>query len=346
VNFDYRICENLLKEHGIKYRTGAVSLLLQCPRCGKDKKLAIRKTDGKFCCWVCRERDSFFGWAEYALTEVLSLSVGEIKAKLYGIGHQSAGARLEVDLEDFFGDFEEEDGEVEYSPGSGLPLVQYPYDFVPINHPHAVRGAAWLDKKRGVPLEIAVQYGIHYSPLRREVVFPVRRGSSLYGWQGRVVYDHVWQDDKGVTRESPKAMTSKGLPRDQTLMFWDRLNGIDHAVIAEGPISGIKAHLCGGNVVTMGKAVSDKQIEILRDAGIRKLYIGLDPDAAQEIMGLVSRVADMECYQMITEEVLEETGHAVDRDLDLGDLTFEQVHVLFRNAPRLSGHELLVHLRA
>jgi hypothetical protein len=63
-------------------------------------------------------------------------------------------------------------------------------------------------------------------------------------------------------RKIPKILTTG--PRDTVLMFQDRLATSDHAIICEGPVDALKCHLVGGNVATMGKVVSSRQIEIIK----------------------------------------------------------------------------------
>jgi DNA primase len=124
-----------------------------------------------------------------------------------------------------------------------------------------------------------------------------------------------------------------GDKRDRVLMFADRLTGSDHAVLCEGPMDALKAHLCGGNVATMGKVVHRNQIALIRNAGIGKIYLALDPDAAAETGKLVSEIGiDMECYQILPPPGRE----------DLGECTPKEVYSAMLGARRVTAAHVFI----
>jgi hypothetical protein len=168
------------------------------------------------------------------------------------------------------------------------------------------------------------------------VIFPVQAAGDLYGWQARIIVANKFVDEEGNAREIPKIVSSTGIPRDKTLMFADRLQGVDHAVLCEGPVDAIKAHLCRGNVAAMGKAVTKEQVRLLINAGVRKLYLALDPDAAAETQRLVrDNFDDFEIYNMIAQ--------GGDKP-DLGAMEFSDVSDLFRAARRIEPGRIFIHL--
>jgi hypothetical protein len=112
-------------------------------------------------------------------------------------------------------------------------------------------------------------------------------------------------------------------------MFWDRLKKSDFALIAEGPISAIKAHLVGGNIATLGKHVSQKQIRLIEDSGVDKIYLGLDADAVIECSTFASRTY-LPVYRLDIPKKLSPDG----KQVDLGDLEFSEVEYLVRTAKR------------
>ena len=121
-------------------------------------------------------------------------------------------------------------------------------------------------------------------------------------------------------------------------MFGDRITG-DHAVLCEGPVDALKAHLCGGNVCSLGKLVSIYQLNLLRNSGIRKLYLALDPDAFMEAGRLLRDVADeLEVYDMRPPASLSD-------DTDLGKMSLEAVRDLMVAAPRLDRHHMFLYLK-
>ena len=110
-------------------------------------------------------------------------------------------------------------------------------------------------------------------------------------------------------------------------MFQDQLVDSPHAVICEGPIDAIKADLCGGNVATLGKAVSKEQVDIIKQSGVQKVYIALDPDAGIEALKLRDAFSGLEIYRLLPEDGYE----------DLGAMSPDQVYRQFLKAERFDN---------
>ena len=330
---DPDILKEYLRESGAKYGQNAVAYIFTCPRCQGPKKLYISKRSGRFVCFVCKETENFQGRPEIALAEILSKPRAEIAASLYGTANVTVSVYLDIKLTDFFGDDDDELHEV-----TEIPRTAWPLDFYEIDEPQAKLGARYL-RSRGIPMSIAKEYGIRYSPLEKRVVFPVQNHGDLYGWQRRYILPTTWKDETGAEREIPKILSSTGIPRDRTLMFSDRLEGSEHAILTEGPVDAIKAHLCGGNVCAMGKAVSRAQMSLLINSGVKRLYLALDHDAADEMRRLhEDYFQDIELYSMIAKSNTSEKQ-------DLGAMTFEEVYELYEKAERLSPRHLFIYLK-
>ena len=328
---DPAILKNILQESGLKYKQTSISYVFNCPKCNKKDKLYIRKRDGRFVCWYCREISNFRGRPEFALAALLNEDLKVVSSRLYGGSYVPVDIHLDVHIKDFLGDEDEFEEEIK-----AIPIVEFPHDYYELDSPKAVRGVEYL-RSRGIPLWMAKQYNIRYCPVKRRVVFPVDNHGKLYGWQERLVIDNHWVDEKGVERTMPKILSSTGIPRDRTLMFSDRLQGLDYAVLCEGPFDAIKCHFIGGNICAMGKAVSVGQINLLLLSGIKKLYLALDPDAANEIGRLVSQLnADVELYEMVAK------GNA-DKP-DLGAMAFDEVYELYLNAKPVNPSKLFYYL--
>lgn len=282
----------------------------------KSKKFYLRKKDGRFVCWRCKETDGFQGRAEFGLAELLGVPLAIISQQLYGDVPLRADPTIESRIDDFFGFGDERDEEVfEHE------IIKWPYDFYPIGHEFAVRGREYL-RGRGVGIRMAEEYDIRYCPEARRVYFPIGEDGYLYGYQGRLVVPHEYLDEDGNKAEVPKALSSKGMRRDRALMFIDRLRGQDHAILCEGPIDAIKAHYCKGNVATMGKEISDYQIDLILNSGVKRVYLALDPDAYESMERLFSRLhGQVELYSMVPQ------GHE-----DLGAMTYGEVFELFLEA--------------
>ncbi len=315
----------LLVETGLQYTQNSRSYIFTCPRCKGRRKLFMQKKDGRFVCWKCKETDGYQGRPEFALADLLGQTVKQVSSRLYKGTYSPTSVFLDVRVEDFYG--EDEEGEEEEI--ISLPRVLWPFDYYPLDDPFAARGVKYLEG-RGIPVDIAMQYGIRYWPEGQRVVFPVSSGPELYGWQGRLVIPTAYVDENGEDREMLKIQSSREIPRERVLMFSDRLLGYEHAVLGEGPVDAIKAHLCGGNVSPMGKAVGREQMGLLLNHGIKKFYSGLDPDAADEFMRLVrTYFDDVEIYQMVAR-----VGGAKEKP-DLGAMDFKDVKELFLGAERV-----------
>jgi len=317
---DVRALAKLIEGSGLDYKLGKKSWIFDCPRCGKKNKLYIRRSDGRFVCWYCAKIDGFEGRPEYALRELLGLPLEDLRFKLYGIGLSAGGSFIEFDLQDFWDD-DEEDPTVDDDP---LIPVTFPYHFYDLDHPFSKKGREYLEA-RGLPANLCREYDIRYSPIQRRVIFPVKMGGTLYGWQARTILPGV----------EPKILTSDDLPRDRALMFYDRLRGSPHAIIVEGPVDGLKCHLVGGNAVTMGKAVSRAQVRLVVESGVTRVYLGLDPDAAEETARLVRDLYGIDVY------VLEPArGYE-----DLGDMPLEGVVEQFHGAQRVTAGHLFLYVK-
>ncbi len=282
--------QEFVEESGLSFGQNSVSFIFTCPKCSKNKAY-VRKRDGRFICFRCSEETGYKGRPELLFADLLQTSFAEVKKELYGSNVTTTDAPgFAFALDEFFGPDDEIDLDVEF-----IPTVRWPHDFYLLDHPFAARGVAYLENERGIPLEVAKQYGIRYAPSRQSVIFPVEMEGRLVGYQSRLVTEtRFWDEDKHEYHEVLKTRTLTGTPKGQIVMFANRLKGSPHAVVCEGPIDAVKAHLCGGNVATMGKGVQPRQRAFLRASGVRRLYLALDPDAAKSTRELCDEFADLE----------------------------------------------------
>lgn len=326
---NFTALNELIRSSGLSYKENSKSWIFTCPKCEKPDKLYMFKDTGdhtgRFVCWVCKETEGFMGRPEYALRELIGMPLSEIKKRLYGFEDVQGTMYLNVQLKDFYGD----DDPIDEDAGE-LDVLGWPSDYYPIDHKFAGRGLAYLNE-RGVSVELAQAYDVRYSPPERRVIFPIKSDGYLFGWQARLIEAHEIEDpETGDVFKVPKITTPKGVKKDHTLMFLDRLTGSPHAVLTEGPFDGIKAHLCGGNVASMGKAVSRQQIAILRNSGIKRVYVGLDPDAGLETLRMTREFFDLECRLLLPEAPYE----------DLGASSCDSVFRAFLAAPRINNAQI------
>lgn len=322
---DAKALVDLLRSEGIDFTNSQRSWVLDCPECGK-RKWAIRKTDGYSKCYRCDA--DFKGFADYTLAVALKRTKAELSKLLYGVVVSTAAAEERTEGErwvDHWSEMADEDVEV-IEVRSWPPEMLRGPDHRELDTDMGAPGLAYLES-RGVPLEVAKEYGIRYDPVQERVIFPVVIEGVLRGWQGRLVRSIKYTDKKGRERELPKAHTEIGEGwGGKVLLFQDRLKGAKHGIITEGPFDALKCHLCGGNTATMGKSVTTEQLDIyVRHFGLRRLYLGLDEDAADDMMRIVRELTwyeGMEVFHLATPAGRE----------DLGAATMEEVLDAFRSA--------------
>ncbi len=315
-----------LRETGLQVKQTSRSWVLECPRCTKWK-LYLLKSSGRFVCWSCGEQ-SFYGSAEYALAEILHKPPDIIRANLLNNEFTTY-----INLVGLDPDYEETEQEEIVEE-----VFVMPWDFYPIDHKHSERGRNYLDG-RGIGIDLARKYNIRYCPPKRSVVFPILEQGRLLGWQERITYPHEYVLPNGKKYTIPKSPTAPGCEKANLLMFSDNLIGSDHCVLAEGPISAIKADLCGGAVCTMGKSISRNQMELLvnwaySSSTRKKLYLALDPDAFQQTNQLVKDYYPyFDLYDMVP------PGG------DLGDRSLEENLDLFLGAKKITPGQIFVYLK-
>jgi hypothetical protein len=310
MSFEYTI-SNILEEAGVHYKTNARSFILDCPKCGHNDKIYIDKEDGFWICWVCAETDNFKGPnPSYVLHVLTGKPMWEMKAIFDGMANpdplpwpnkpEGFGVNM---------NFKEE-------PPQPLPLSS---EMVPIGSPEGIPGRLYL-VNRGIPVQIAEEYGIHFWPRYRRIIFPILVDGVCYGYQARMI-DPAGPGDI-------KILSSKDLPRRSMVMFHHRLKGAPH----EGPTDAIKCHLLGGNVATMGKYVTAQQLQAIKSMGVKKIYFALDRDALPGVPDL-ARDCGLEAYVI----------RVPDHRGDMGDCTPLEVLEQFKVAERVTGNSLFVY---
>lgn len=302
------VLRDIITNGTVFYKEGAVSYIFTCPRCDKARKLYIRKSDGVFICFHCAD-NGFKGNPIYALHELYSIPIKELEERLYGKILQNIGSFTSLKFNDYWGG----DG-FGYEEEARLIETSWNPNFVGPESPIFKNGEDYLVNTRGILKEHIDHYQIKYNPAWRTVVFPAIANGKLFGWQ-----------ERGIDKDFK--YTLKGFDKKLMLMFQDRLNGSDHAILTEGPVDALKCHGIGGNVCSMGKGVSIPQLDIVKNK-VKKLYIGFDPDATVEI--------DKVCRYMSGEvEVFLMPPHKGRKDH--GASTYEEVFEQFKTAKRWHG---------
>ncbi len=327
---DETTLKNIIESSSLRFRSGPQSYIFDCPKCNKPLKLYVRKRDGKFRCMRCGP--DFSGWADEVLSVLLSQPIQAIRELLYDHtstpGTQAFSVEFEDHWDEFFSDEEFIEGEAQ------LPDLLWSPDVFELTSPASVKGVEYL-QRRGVDLELALQYGLKFNPAEQRVVFPVEQDGRLLGWQARYIKEtSFYNEEKGEMISIPKMLTV-GAIGGKALMFYDRLRGASHAVLTEGPFDAIACHLCGGNVATMGKGVTKQQLDLILKRGIRKIYVGLDPDASEDISRILRELSDnqVECLRLDPPKGYE----------DLGAAPREAVLESFKTAPKVNAGHMFIY---
>lgn len=316
--------EKFFEKHGIEANhVTSRSYIFDCPSCGGQDKLYVQKKDGKSICFKGKDHscpktsDSL----EFVLSVVSGLDLELVKIELEQ-GLVQVGDSVEIS----FDDVKLTDQKTGLEPIAPSDL---PQDILPISSEPATEGRQYLEK-RGITLDMMKKYGMMYSPGMRRVIFPVIMDDKIYGWQGRAI-DPVDKNDR--MRNLPGEWKSK------SLMFKDNLRNSEHVIIAEGPISALKFEKVGGFVATMGKMISQDQLDIIRKTDISKVYLALDRDAADNTAKLrdhfmIKVEPYIPCY------LIEVPEH---RD-DFGDCSFEECEEAFKSARMVARDELFLYI--
>lgn len=244
--------ESFLNNNGISHETNSNSLILTCPKCNKDK-LYISKDKGHFICFHCADNGVKGPSPYYALSLLTDKSISDIKSELEVIDTRILPQAKAI---------------------SKTVIPYIPKRFIKINEQEALEGANYLFK-RGVDVQTALQYNIQYDPKNRAVAFMCKEGSNYVGYQTRSI-------DPNCPKEKQK-FTMSGFEKSKHFLFQEYIKG-DSVILAEGPISAIKFAKTGiPFIASMGKAISENQVNKLLALGITKVYLGLDRDAFKEI---------------------------------------------------------------
>lgn len=318
--------KELIAEQGIDYKEKSRTILTTCPMCNRNDKFSILKANGSC---ICYRGSCEFGRRWFVDWLVLTANIRKSDAR-----------RLLHEVEKQM--YQNEDGTINVvlqerlAHIDTLQPITFPLpDMIRITSEFAKEGQDYL-AGRGISVDVAEYYGIRYWPSHRRVVFPVVMGGDTYGYQGR----HI---DKVV--DGLKMRNNEGFRRENLVMFADQLQGKDHAIICEGPVDAIKFHQVGGAVCTMGKAVSDKQIEVITSYRPKKIYLALDADADREIRDLEFQFPGSEVFLLQVPESCQKRCQAAGKKADFGECTYDECKEAFMSPVKLDGTYLAIHLK-
>lgn len=305
------------------------TIYTMCPGCGEADKLSIMKDGGSTICY--RGSCSFGGPRPFFEWVMLTAGLTRQEAieMVYAEPVQPAkldGLTLQLSM-----NLEEKKAEAR----DPLMPILWPLDHAhSLAAPEAEEGVKYL-LSRGVPVGLAHSLGIVYSSLTRRVIFPIQMNGFVFGWQGRAI-DPV--------APGLRMRNNPGFQRARCVMFLDNVQLGGHAIIAEGPFDALKFSLCGGNVCTMGKVVTDDQLKAILSRSPSAIYLALDEDAATEMRELRQRVP-VPLYRIAVPEHVIARCAAAGKKADFGECTLEECLEAFRAAKPFDRTTTAIYLK-
>ena len=257
------------------------------------------------------------------MVKVAGLSPVEAKHRLYGNQLYEA--------------FEDKKPEKEISVSfedAQIPTIPWPEPhMMSVDSDYAVEAHKYLES-RGVTRKMAAKYGMTFSAEKRRVYFPITMNGRVVGYQGRAI-------DK--VDAAFKVRNNDGFRRERIVMFLDNVAPGSHAIIAEGPFDALKFDQVGGAVCTMGKEVTDFQVEAIADRQPSRVYLALDDDAAKEMNQLVNK---FQCpvYRIEVPKSCKTRCHVFGKKADFGECTLEEATQAFHEAYEVDTTSIILHL--
>lgn len=313
------IIKQKIEEQGEEYRERANTIHTRCPRCDRNDKFSILKENGSC---ICYRGSCDFGtqWFEVWLSETAGISLKEARSQIYGppraqsVSNQIGDPFIKTQKERAEDPFLPIDWPPTFIGGKGTEESMW------MDEPQAKDGLQYIES-RGIPLQIANKLSLQYFPKSRRVVFPVLKDGVCFGWQARTIDSDV----------SPKILTSPGFKRANMVMFADQIKRDDFVIICEGPVDAIKFFCVGGAVCTMGKTVTAKQIEFILSYNPKKIYLALDPDAAEE-MNKIFAVVDVPVYIIEIPDSCINRCKLNNKKPDFGECSFRECYIAWGEA--------------
>jgi DNA primase len=310
---------NIAQELDFFVREGTRSLILRCPNCGKEK-LYVDKEHGNFICFSgsCGIK----GQAAKLVSLMKGIEYKDAVKELFGKKEYLPQAIIDI------GEFLEK--EAEESPQSFvLPKIDLPKHFFKITDPKCEAGRSYL-QSRGIDTGVADKYNITYSPIYERVIFPIMDmgGHDVVGYQGRAISKDVL---KGA-----RMLNNTGFRKGKTFMFLNLAANSEHIIVTEGPVDAIKFDRCGGNIASLGKDITNDQLEILNNMKADRVYWALDDDADNLIMEY-SAALDKKCFILKVPESCVKRCEAMNKKPDFGECSFEECVEAFNDAIPVGG---------
>lgn len=323
--------KEIIQSFDLELRERPRTIYTRCPGCGEDDKLSIFKDGGSTICY--RGSCSFGGPRPFVEWVMMTGELTRQQAIDRVFGKLAVPIEVKPELKLNLSDPDKKQAKTvtkEILLTEGWPLL-HSYDlFVP----ESIEGVTYLSS-RGVTADVATSYGIRYSPFMRRVIFPVVMNGSVFGWQARAI-DNVHPGDR--MRNNP------GFQRARCVLFLDRLQPGGIVIIAEGPLDAIKFHECGGNISTMGKVISDEQLNLILSKQPKAIYLALDDDAAKEMRDIATKI-QVPVFRIFVPESAVTRCRKLGKKPDFGECTMIECTEAFSDAKSFGMLSTAIHLK-
>lgn len=313
--------KEILEEYDFDYTEKLKTIYTTCPSCDRSDKFSVLKENGSC---ICYHGSCDFGrqWFEDWVVKVSGMSRKEAKEKIIGPkkrNYSTLNLRFDEPVK---------------QPET-IDIIEFPEPgFLKLNDPDAKDGLSYI-LNRGISEDLAMYYNIHYSPWFRRVILPIFMHGECYGWQGRAI-DKV--DDKERMRNNV------GFRKDSVIMFHDNMYNNKNCMLFEGPFDALKFHSFGGIICSMGKIISNKQVEMINKSPVDTVYLGLDADAATESRQLTKRI-EKKIKILTVPDTCKDRCKKLNKKPDFGECTFIEAKQAFESAKDYSEGYIFLHFK-
>lgn len=261
INLSNFSIKDYLTDNVIPFEEKDQYYLLECPECKQSKSMMLNKERGYFLC-VHANTCGVSGQLPKFLMICEGLSWKEAYQKITGNKWFTKTEVIHSRLEEFNVDnfvFEE---------------LIFPIYMKIIDRSTPKECIDYLEY-RGIDQEMAQIFELRYFEFGKRLIFPIRNiDGMLVGYQARDITDT--QDIKILT-------CPPNLKKSRLLYGWNECQNESEITLVEGPIDAIKCYQRNG-VAILGAKISQHQINLLlQNKKLKRVNIGLDPDAKKMI---------------------------------------------------------------
>jgi hypothetical protein len=274
-----------------------------CPFCHHPKKkLQINLNTQQFHCWVCDARGNRIS----SLLRKLKVDVKTIQR-----------------IKDIYGD-----DDYNYNPNEDYPeKLELPKEYKQLHikpksiNPHYNHAISYL-KRRGIGLDLIVRYNIGYcesGDYGGRIIIPSYDGNGELNY---FIARSFYEDNKMKYKNPPVSRN--------VIMFENHINWSEDITLVEG---GFDAFSVRRNVIPLlSKFILPKLKTKIKEMGVKKINILLDPDAIQ------SSVKHTEYFLKNGIEV----NNIILTEGDAGELGFEKVNKLIKESKETKWDDLIL----